>query len=85
MSQKYHANPIIAAHATRPGESLEYVGTRNTTELLPAIFQTSINKKFLDSTLEQLMSSGSMQAINYHVGDKIGKATNESFFVKKSC
>ena len=79
MSQKYHANPIIAAHATRPGESLEYVGTRNTTELLPAIFQTSINKKFLDSTLEQLMSSGSMQAINYHVGDKIGKATNESF------
>ena len=79
MSQKYHANPIIAAHATRPGESLEYVGTRNTTELLPAIFQTSINKKFLDSTLEQLMSSGSMQAINYYVGDKIGKATTESF------
>ena len=79
MSQKYHANPVIAAQSTRPGESLEYVGTRNTTELLPAIFQTSINKKFLDSTFEQLMSTGSMQAINYYLGDKIGKTTSESF------
>ena len=79
MSQKFHANPVTAAHSTRPGESLEYVGTRNTTELLPAIFQTSINKKFLDSTFDQLMSSGSMQAINYYVGNTIGKQSTENF------
>ena len=79
MSTKYHANPVVAAHSTRPGESLEYVGTRNTTELLPAVFQTTVNKKFLDSTLEQLLSSGSMQAISYYIGNTIGKKVDESF------
>ena len=42
---KFHAKPIVAKKSTRPGESSEYVGTRNTVDLLPAIFQTSVNKK----------------------------------------
>jgi len=70
---KFHANPIIAKISTRPGESSEYVGTRNTVDLLPAIFQTTVNKKFLNSTLEQLMSSGSMEAVNYYLGDTQNK------------
>ena len=65
----YSAKPIVAPLITKPGESSEYVGTRNVTDLLPNIFQTSVNKKFLDSTLEQLMSTGSLQSINTHVGE----------------
>jgi len=70
MSKNYRANPIDAPLITRPGESTEYVGTRNVTGLLPEIFRTQVNKRFLDSTLEQLMSSGSLQAINHYVGAK---------------
>ena len=68
MSTNYNAKPINAPLITKPGESLEHVGTRNVTSLLPTIFQTSVNKQFLDSTLEQLMTSGSLEAINSYVG-----------------
>ena len=78
---KFHAKPIVAKKSTRPGESSEYVGTRNTVDLLPAIFQTSVNKKFLNSTLEQLMSSGSMEAVNYYVGDRKNKDVTSDRFL----
>ena len=79
MSTQYHAKPVIAKKTVRPGESLEYVGIRNTTELLPAIFQTSVNKRFLSSTLEQLLSSGSMEAANYFTGSTQNRKPNETF------
>ena len=78
---KFHSNPIIVKKSTRPGESSEYVGTRNTVELLPAIFQTTVNKKFLNSTLEQLMSSGSMEAVNYYLGDTQNKNVAADRFI----
>ena len=52
MSTNYSAKPINAPNITRPGESLEHVGSRSVTTLLPTIFQTTVNKQFLDSTLE---------------------------------
>lgn len=72
MSQNYQANPTDAPLITRPGESKERLGTTNVTGLLPDIFRTHINKKFLNSTLEQLLSSGSLQAINSLVGSNNG-------------
>ena len=78
---KFHSNPIIVKKSTRPGESSEYVGTRNTVDLLPAIFQTTVNKKFLNSTLEQLMSSGSMEAVNYYLGDTQNKNVAADRFI----
>ena len=81
MSNKYHAKPIVAKNSTRPGESSEYVGTRNTTELLPAIFQTSVNKRFLDSTLEQLMSTGSLEAINFYLGNNNSRDVSTDRFL----
>jgi hypothetical protein len=76
----YKANPIVAPAITRPGESAEYVGTRDVTKLLPVIFQTPVNRKFLENTLEQLMSSGSLQAINQYVGIKsTNNKINEDF------
>jgi len=68
--KNYKANPVVAPLITKPGESKEYVGTRNVTNLLPEIFKTQVNKRFLDSTLEQLMSSGSLQTINHYLGEK---------------
>ena len=79
MSTQYHAKPVLAKKSVRPGESSEHVGIRNTTELLPAIFQTSINKRFLNSTLEQLLSSGSMEAVNYFAGNTQNRTVNETF------
>lgn len=74
-------NPIIAPLITRPGESADYIGTRSVKELLPNIFQTAINGRFLDSTLEQLMSSGSLQAINNVVGGTYNKKiASDSYF-----
>jgi hypothetical protein len=68
MSTNFRANPTVAPNITRPGESTEYVGTRNVSGLLPSIFKTTVNTQFLNTTLEQLMSSGSLQAINHYIG-----------------
>jgi len=77
-------NPIEAPLITRPGESREHVGTRNITSLLPHIFQTSVNKQFLETTLEQLMSSGSLAAINSYVGSRYLKRSAADTYVDDS-
>ena len=74
MSER-RSNPVNAPRITRPGESLEYKGSRRVTELLPDILQTTVNKQFFDSTLEQLMSSGSLEPIKYYVGNSVGTST----------
>ena len=82
MRNNYKANPIVAPAITRPGESAEHIGTRDVSKLLPTIFQTPINRKFLESTLEQLMTSGSLQALNYFVGGKhTGGSSNEKYLI----
>lgn len=80
MSTNFKANPVIAKNFTRPGESSEYVGTRNVVGLLPSIFRTNVNTQFLNSTLEQLMTSGSLQAINSYIGSsKIGMPVTDRY------
>lgn len=81
MSTNYNAKPINAPNITRPGESLEHVGSRNVTSLLPSIFQTSVNKQFLDSTLEQLLTSGSTEAISAYVGNRNTNASTEQKYI----
>ena len=72
MSER-RPNSKIAPYITRPGESLERIGSNRVTELLPDILQTTVNKQFFDSTLEQLMSSGSLEAINHYIGKSFGR------------
>jgi hypothetical protein len=80
MSTNFKANPVVAKNFTRPGESSEYVGTRNVVGLLPSIFRTNVNTQFLNSTLEQLMTSGSLQAINSYIGSsKIGMPVTDGY------
>ena len=71
MSER-QSNPIVAPLVTRPGESLENIGSKEVTTLLPSILQTQVNKQFLDSTLEQVMSSGSLQSVKNYVGSQAG-------------
>jgi hypothetical protein len=84
MSNNFKANPINAPLITRPGESKEYVGTRNVTDLLPEVFKTTVNKSFLDSTLEHLMSTGSLQAVNGFVGEVNDKKSLSENYVTDS-
>ena len=80
MSPNFKANPVVAKNFTRPGESSEYTGTRNVVGLLPSIFRTNVNTQFLNSTLEQLMTSGSLQAINSYIGSsKIGMSITDGY------
>ncbi|MAI03253.1 MAG: hypothetical protein CMQ75_01825 [Gammaproteobacteria bacterium] len=65
-------SPDKVFNTTRPGESLQKIGSRRVTELLPDILQTTVNKQFFDSTFEQLMSSGSLEPIKHYVGENIG-------------
>ena len=81
MSER-QAKPVVAPLVTRPGESLEHTGSREVTKLLPSILQTQVNSQFLDSTLEQLMSSGSLQAVNNIVGKQtINKETDDNYLI----
>ena len=81
MSER-KSNPIVAPLVTRPGESLEHTGSRETTKLLPSILQTKVNKQFLDSTLEQLLSSGSLQGIRNLVGKQSNNiGANDSYLL----
>ena len=44
--------------------------------LLPQVFNTDVNKKWLDSTLDQMISKGRLNNIEGYVGDTSGKNRN---------
>ncbi len=47
-------------------------------DYLPFAFQTRINKQWLDSTFDQLVSKGMLEDIDAYVGDKSGKSRTET-------
>src|SRR6056297_4453 len=51
---------------------------RNTSDLLPRFFRTAANKKFLQSTLDQLTQPGVAEKINGYFGRKTAKAFRPS-------
>ena len=44
-----------------------------TSNFLPNVFQTNINKSWLDSTLDQMVSKGPLGQVNGYIGSKNGK------------
>ena len=83
MSER-KANPIVAPLITTPGASKKFTGTRDITGLLPNVFQTEVNKQFLDTTLEQLLSTGSLQPVKNYVGQKFFKDTVNTSYIDDS-
>ena len=41
--------------------------------LLPQVFNTDVNKKWLDSTLDQMISKGNLTNVEGYIGDQSGK------------
>ena len=80
MSER-KANPNIAPLITNPGDSKKYTGTRDIASFLPEIFRTDVNKGFIDTTLDQLLSTGSLQPIKNYVGSKFNKNTTVDNYI----
>ncbi len=80
MSER-KANPNIAPLITNPGDSKKYTGTRDISSFLPEIFRTDINKGFIDTTLDQLLSTGSLQPVKSYVGSKFNKNTTVDNYI----
>jgi hypothetical protein len=57
-----------------------------THKFLPDIFQTDTNKKFLNATLDQLVSEPSLQRINGYIGRKLAPSykTTDSYIAENS-
>ena len=51
---------------------------RNTADLLPRYFRTVANKKFLSSTLDQMMQPGVIEKVDGFIGRKVAKAFKAS-------
>ena len=51
---------------------------RKSENLLPKFFRTDVNKKFLGSTLDQLITPGVVEKINAYVGRKIAKRNDST-------
>ena len=51
---------------------------RKTSEFLPKYFRTPVNEKFLHSTLDQLLSPGSVEKLTAYYGRKSSKAHTTS-------
>lgn len=67
----------------KSGTNKRKIGTYPTvdvksSEYLPHAFQTRINKQWLDSTFDNLVSKGALEDIDHYVGDKSGKYRKES-------
>lgn len=52
------------------------MATRQTNKLLPAIFQTPVNKKFLNATLDQLTTDANLKVVNGYIGRKFAPGFN---------
>ena len=66
----------IDKNLTIPGRTGHDHGYRKTVEHLPDYLKSNVNKKFLDGTLDQLVSNGSAVRVNAHYGNRKGLVNN---------
>ena len=59
-------------------QTSENTNKRTSAEFLPKYFRTETNKKFLDATLDQLISEGTVEKVNGYLGRKTAKAYTPS-------
>lgn len=71
---KYPADdPKKVENFTTPDENNVFTGKRPSSNFLPQIFKTDTNKRFLDTTVDQLLSSGSTETLDTYWGRVTGK------------
>jgi len=61
------------------------VNNIKTNKFLPGVFQTDLNKSWLDSTLDQMVSKGPLENINGYIGSRNGNVSlpNDSYINPK--
>lgn len=75
MSNNKQNKPTNAVNKTRAGEyKTKYI---KSSTYLPSVFNTELNKKWLDSTLDQMLSKGDLQDISAYVGSRLGRHRNQ--------
>lgn len=72
---KSKANPI-EKDLTVPGRTQRGYEHRKGTDFLPRYLRSDINKKFLDATIDQLISNNSTRRLNSYYGSKTGLVNN---------
>lgn len=65
-------NNSLNNNFTQSGESSVPQEMRKTSDFLPDVINTSTNKKFLETTLDQLMSSGTTEPVDFYWGKVSG-------------
>ena len=82
---KSKANPIDK-DLTVPGRTLRGYEHRKGTDFLPRYLRSDVNKKFLDATIDQLISNDSTRRLNSYYGSKIGLVNNpqQNFYEKSN-
>lgn len=72
MADNFKPNKITdVINKTRAGEyKTKYIKSGS---FLPKVFNTELNKKWLDSTLDQMLSKGDLQDIDAYIGSRLGK------------
>ena len=66
----------VDKNLTIPGRTGHDHGYRKSVESLPDYLKSNVNKKFLDGTLDQLISNGSTVRANSYYGSKKGLVNN---------
>jgi len=71
--EDYKSNkPTVADSKKRSGQYP--TNSIKTVDHLPTPFKTDLNKKWLDSTLDQMLSKGDLETIDAYIGDMSGKS-----------
>lgn len=70
-------NQKLVKNFVQVSESQTPQTSRNITNLLPYIFRTETNTRFIESTIDHLMSSGSLENIDYYWGKISGNGHKE--------
>lgn len=71
---KYTPTPKAIKNYTQADEQSVFVGKRKSVELLPNVLQTEPNKMFLNTTIDNLLSSGTTETLNSYWGRVSGKS-----------
>lgn len=70
---KFAPNPKKVQNYTQADERKTFVGKRKAVELLPNVLQTEPNKQFFDTTIDNLLSSGTTETLNTYWGRVSGR------------
>ena len=77
---KYPADPKPVTSFSQTTETDLFIGKRDYSEFLPEVIRTEANTRFFDSTVNQLLSSGSTESLNTYWGQQVTRHQSEAHY-----